>query len=349
MKITQIHETKILASRGNETIKVALTLDIGISATALVPAGISAGKYEKRNVSPNEAIVEIENIKQDLLGRDWDQQTLDAFLESKNLGGNTSLSISATFWKATRVIGHTYTDLHFPQLLLLLFEGAKHGNPSLWMQEFTVIESSLQQAIADFRTMRTYLEENHIESTVGAEGGFSPNIFNDQAALDTITKVLPDKQIALDAASSFTGIGGINYHYILDHYPIASLEDPFSDEQWEEWKSFYQRYSSKILIVGDDLTVTNPERIQRAVDEKAINAVIIKPNQNGTISGTLKAVEVARKVGLKVIVSHRAEETSDDWIVDFALQVKADYVKFGGMDRGERVAKYNRLMELGMA
>ena len=127
---------------------------------------------------------------------------------------------------------------------------------------------------------------------------------------------------------------------------ITTVEDPFDDESWDKFTQLSAQ--NKYLVIGDDLTTTNPERIKKALELKAINGVVIKPNQIGTISQAKEAVKIARDGGLKIIVSHRGEETDDVWIVDFALAVEANYVKFGGMNRGERIAKYNRLIELGM-
>lgn len=348
MKIKDIESLKQLSSMGNETIKVVITLENGINSAIVVPAGISAGKYEAKNISANEALAQIGSIKDTLLATDWEQTTFDKQLLSLNLAGNTSLALSASFWKAINIIEKIVSYQKFPKLLMLLFEGGKHGNPNLTIQEFMLVESSLTQAIADFKTMRQYLISQNMETTVGAEGGFSPMNFNNHLVLEVMKTVFPNNQFALDAAGSFKEDQEEEYTALLNNYSILSLEDPFSDEAWEKWSSFFLKYGKDKLIVGDDLTVTNPTRIQKAVQEKAINAVIIKPNQNGTISGTLEAIELARKNNIKVIVSHRGEETDDDWIVDFALSVQADYAKFGGIDRGERIAKYNRLMELGM-
>ncbi|KKU92279.1 MAG: Enolase [Microgenomates group bacterium GW2011_GWA1_48_10] len=346
MKIGSIEAAKSLASLGNETIKVGVTLETGQTATVSLPAGISAGKYEVRSVPADEALGEIQRVQREIVGADWSQESLDEKLVSGHLAGNTTLGISAAFWKAQnrQVVGQTKK---FPKLLLLLFEGGKHGNERITMQEFMLVENSLQTAVADFKKIREFLNSQGIESTVGAEGGFSPINFTNLLVLETITAVFPKRDLALDAAGSFKA-GEVDYEKILRDYQIISLEDPYGDEDWEKWKELYRKVGDKVLIVGDDLTTTNPERIERAIREKAINVVIIKPNQNGTITGTLAAVRLAREGGLKVIVSHRGEETEDDWIVDFALEVDADFVKFGGMDRGERVAKYNRLLELGM-
>ena len=348
MKIKNIYSSKALASLGNETIKVKMELENGISSEVLIPSGISAGKYEVKNVSADEAILQVEKIKDIFIEENWTQETLDGRLSDLGLGGNTSLAISCSFWKGSeRIVGAT-ENLKYPSLMVLLFEGGKHGNPNIGMQEFMIIEKSLKEAISDFKNLRSYLERNNLQSTVGIEGGFSPVGFTDIIALDTIKKVFPQKEVALDAAASFEKGTVPNYELIINNYNIASIEDPFTDEDWLQWTSFNSKFGRDMMVVGDDLTVTNTRRLQEAIDLKAINAVIIKPNQNGTISGTLDAVKLARKNRLKIIVSHRGEETIDDWIVDFALRVEADFVKFGGIDRGERIAKYNRLLELGM-
>ena len=347
MKIKDLEPDKALASLGNETVKVVIKLENGEVAEVSIPSGISAGKYEARKIPADEAIYQIQKIKHLILNHDWTQETLDAYLSDLSLGANASLAISASFWKATSRIKHIQ-ELKFPKLMLLLFEGGKHGNPNISMQEFMIIEASLKDAIEDFRRLRDFLEKKGLESTVGAEGGFSPLSFNDIQALKTIEKIFQNKQIALDAAASFKKGTIPNYDLILSEYKISSLEDPFSDEEWDLWIDFCSKFGKKIMIVGDDLTATNPERINKAITLGAINAVVIKPNQNGTISGTIKAVEIAKRGNIKIVVSHRGEETIDDWIVDFAIKMEADFVKFGGIDRGERIAKYNRLSELGM-
>jgi enolase len=347
MKIKDLNTIKQLSSMGNETIKLTLTLENDIESSITLPAGISAGKYEAKNIPALEAIAQINSIKNTLLSADWEQKTLDKKLIELNLAGNTSLAISASFWKAINIVMGKPNFQKFPKLLLLLFEGGKHGNPNIKFQEFLLIEESLEKAVEDFRKMRQYLTEQKIEITVGAEGGFSPMNFTNQLVLDVINEVFPFRQLGIDAAGSFRGDDD-DFEKILSQFNIFYLEDPYSDENWTDWVKILEKHGQERLIVGDDLTTTNPERIKKAVAEKSINAVIIKPNQNGTISGTLDAVQVARESGLKIVVSHRGEETDDSWIVYFALIIQADYVKFGGMNRGERIAKYNRLLEMGM-
>lgn len=346
MKIIKLFPSKIIASLGDETVKLDITLENGTVSSVCLPTGISAGKYEAKTIPAQLAVEEINKISQTILEGDWTQQTLDQKLISLAVAGNSSLAISAAFWKANNVPRKIpYTK--FPRLLLLLFEGGKHGSGKISMQEFTLIEETVSQAITDFKKMRDFLTLKGIETTVGAEGGFSPENFTNTLVLESITSVFPGRDLALDAAGSFKE-NEVNYDDMLAKYQIVSLEDPYSDEDWQKWISLNSKYGDKIMVVGDDLTTTNPERLQKAIETKAINAIIIKPNQNGTITGTIETVELARKNGLKIIVSHRGQETEDAWIVDFALSIEADFVKFGGMDRGERVAKYNRLIELGM-
>lgn len=348
MVISKITGRKVLASLGNETVEATIEFEDGSRFRASVPAGISAGKYEVSKVDAVTALIQIEQMDKMLSGREWDQGKLDWEIGRMTFGGNATLAVSVAFWKAALTGFHPVTGATgFPKIMLLLFEGGKHGNKNLSIQEFMIVEDSVVEAVRDFRKMREYLEAQNLERTVGVEGAFSPLSFNNSRALDTIKEVFPDKRIALDIAGSFSP-GDIDYELLTTHYRLSSIEDPYSDEEWDEWREFARKYKEKILVVGDDLTVTNPERIKKAVEMQAINAVVIKPNQIGTITGALEAVKLARERGLAIVVSHRGEETNDTWLVDFAISVSADYVKFGGMDRGERVAKYNRLMELGM-
>lgn len=350
MRIRNITSRKLMASLGNETIEATVEFEDGSKSSASIPAGVSTGKYEVKKVSADVALLEIGKINDLCKNKELTQSELDTMISGQGFGGNSTLAVSAACWRVqpdvvTKIQGPAKK---FPKLMLLLFEGGEHGNRNLTMQEFMVIEDSYVQAAKDFRTIRESLEQNRIEKTVGAEGGFSPLKFNNPDALETIKKVLPDKSIAIDVAGDFNPGEFFDYSALTYYYPIKSIEDPYTDEDWEQWAALISLLGRDIMVVGDDLTVTNPERIKMAISKKACDAVIIKPNQIGTISGALEAVRVAKEGGLKIIVSHRGEETDDNWIVDFAIFVDADYVKFGGMERGERIAKYNRLMELGM-
>lgn len=333
MIIRNISSKKILASLGDETVEATIEFEDGKIFSASVPAGISAGKYEIKKSPVDRAMGEIGEMGEMCKNKDWTQETLDAEISAHDFGGNSTLAVSAAFYKTNL---YPLTPNSFPKLMLLLFEGGEHGNKNITIQEFMVVEDSLVQAIKDFRTMREYLEDNLIERTVGAEGGFSPLKFTNSEVLETIKKVLPERKISVDMAECF-GESQIPEG-------VFSVEDPFDDESWEKFSELNSQ--NKMLVIGDDLTTTNPKRIQKAIDLKAVGGIVIKPNQIGTITAAKEAAKLAHDNNLKVVVSHRGQETDDTWIVDFALDVKADFVKFGGMDRGERIAKYNRLLEL---
>lgn len=344
MTIKEITARKIFASLGNETIEATVRFSDRIFS-ASVPAGISAGKYEIRKSSVDQALLEINKINVLCQGRDWSQESLDKEIGSYGFGGNSTLAVSAAFFKS-QLKEKWYPS--FPKLMMLAFEGGEHGNKNITIQEFLVIEGTLVQAEKDFQNLRDYLSHQNIDTTVGAEGGFSPAKFDNDMALTILARVFPDRKLALDVAGSFSTDRALKLPEMLSKYNISSIEDPFDDESWSQWTAFAKLNDGKILVVADDLTATNPKRIQEAIDRGAASGVIIKPNQIGTISQALTAAKLTHDAGLKVIVSHRGEDTDDTWIVDFALTAQADFVKFGGFDRGERVAKYNRLSELGM-
>lgn len=347
MTITSIIPRAILSSMGNETVEVTLTYDRDFEVSAAIPAGISAGQYERKNLPVKEAILQIESIKSSLIGTDYTQESLDDKLIGMDLAGNASLPISAAFWKAGQS-NKNLTSKIFPKLMVLLFEGGKHGSGGISMQEFMIIEDSVSEALENFKSLKKYLESQKISSTVGAEGGFSPQDFDNSKVLETIKTLFPNKDLALDIASTFSN-SEINYDDLLNKYRLVSIEDPYAEEEWDKWSEFYAKYGKMIMVVGDDLTVTNIDRLNKALNPQVINAIVIKPNQNGTITGALRTAKLAKEMGLKVVVSHRGEETDDNWIVDFALAAGANFVKFGGMNRGERIAKYNRLRTLGMS
>jgi enolase len=154
-------------------------------------------------------------------------------------------------------------------------------------------------------------------------------------------------KIGLDiAASHLPKNEEFDFEKILTNYPVFSIEDPYPEDEDTKWHTLMEKFGSKFMIISDDLTVTNPERTKFAIEHLLCNAIVIKPNQVGTITETLKVVDIAKKAGLKVVVAHRAGETNDTFIADLAVAIEADYVKFGGPVRGERVAKYNRLLEI---
>lgn len=346
MKIKKLKARKILDSTGNWTVECWLETDRR-SSTASVPTGISAGSREKA-VVPVE--VAIEQINRSIFGRinnlDLSQQELDQILENGEWGSNATLAVSAAFFK--QEIETFSSEKNPPQLMMLMFEGKKHGNRELKIQEFMIVTDLIEEGVRFYQQVRDYLEDEKIITSVGREGGFSPPNFDDEKILEVL-KSLGATKIALDVAATHSEINSSSLLNIVRRYPIFSLEDPLPESDWQGWQNFFRQIKEigpEVLIVADDLTVTDKDLIKKGAEERLFNAVVIKPNQQGTITAAAEAIEAAKRQGIKTIVSHRGRETNDAWIVDFALRYQSDFVKFGAPARGERVAKYNRLSYL---
>ncbi|RJQ35711.1 phosphopyruvate hydratase [Candidatus Microgenomates bacterium] len=269
-------------------------------------------------------------------------------------------------------------QLKIPTPLFNLINAGKHSDCGLDIQEFIVIPASsrsyseaLSIGASIYKFLKDSLKTNNLSTLVGDEGGFAPKLNNNMEALALLKDAVSLSQhklgfdvfLGLDAASnSFYKGGQYNikdkptslssnelityYDDIRKKFGLLYLEDGLSEDDWEGWTKLSSEFSQNTIVTGDDLTVTNLYRLQMAINKKAISGIIIKPNQIGTVIEALAVVEVARQAGLKIIVSHRSGETNDDFIADFAVAVSADYVKFGAPARGERVAKYNRLLHI---
>ena len=375
MKINNLNSRKILDSRSEWTIETKMILEDGSEGIASVPGGESKGEGEAKTLSVESALNQIEKVKSQIVLREFGSpEEFDRFLidldgteDKSRLGGNTILSLSVAFGKAAAVSKNLnlYQYLnqlwggplpeHLPQQMVLIFEGGKHGSGKMKIQEFMVVVDNIGQGDIVYDQVRSYLTKNRLSTTVGLEGGFSPEGIDDSKALRVLTEIgekpvgsgLSTIPLALDvAASSYEGKLP-DYAALLSRFPnIVSIEDPFPEDSWEKWVAFTKEYGDDILIVADDLTTTDPAIIKKAIQKEAANAVIIKPNQIGTVTETIKAVNLAQKAGWEVVVSHRGGETNDTFIADLAVGVGADFVKFGAPSRGERVAKYNRLLEI---
>lgn len=268
--------------------------------------------------------------------------------------------------------------LKIPTPAFNLINGGKHAKGTLDFQEFLLIpatsksyEESLNIGTTVYFSLQKLLQTNNLSTLIGDEGGFSPAVSTNLDALLLLKQAIEsvnlrvgfDVFLGLDAASNgfFTDQTyhikdksiALNTDDIISFYDLVNkdfhllyLEDGLSEDDWDGWAKLYSKLSGQILIVGDDLTVTNPYRLQTALDKKTISGIVVKPNQIGTVIEALAVVEMARQAGLKIIVSHRSAETNDDFIADFAVAASADYVKFGAPVRGERVAKYNRLLQI---
>lgn len=269
-------------------------------------------------------------------------------------------------------------DYFIPTPMFNIINGGVHGGDNLDFQEFMVVppqknpySQDLRFGVEIYYALKETLKKHSLTTLVGDEGGYAPQLYSnvdafkifEEAVASTRYKFGLDVFISVDVAANHLKKGSsyklkdravglpasdlMEFYVALnEQFHILSIEDPFAEDDWSDWTEITTKMGAQTLIVGDDLITTNLERLKKAVVEKAANAVIIKPNQVGTITETLSVVKEAKASGFKVIVSHRSGETNDDFIADFAVGVAADYAKFGAPARGERVAKYNRLLEI---
>jgi len=281
------------------------------------------------------------------------------------------------FEHVSHLYGLAKNELKMPLLIANIINGGKHGAGNLDFQEFHIVPSSkktysqaLQMAEEIYQATKKVLIRHQAIHSVGDEGGFAPNLFTNLDALEVLMEAAKETQYALsqdvflglDVAANFfyeknkykikdrTTPMGTNelvefYRDLIRQYPLTTIEDPFYEDDWDGWIKLSQALETTIII-GDDLLATNKERVQEAIKKKVCSAILVKPNQIGTIAETIEVIKIARQAGCKIIVSHRSGETNDDFIADFSVGVGADYTKFGAPVRGERVAKYNRLLEI---
>jgi enolase len=366
-KIQLIKAREILDSRGKWTLEVDLKTSFGVFCDS-APSGASKGKYEAKTVDAKTAVRNVNKIVgPKLKGKDVkNQKEIDKLLEKLNVGANTTTAVSMVVARAAaaaqnlplyKYISRLYgsmTPVKLPRPAFNIINGGVHAENDLDFQEFMVVPEektfleSLKQISKIYQELRQKLGKN-----VGDEGGFAPPLQNPEQALELIK----DSKIIIDAAASqfyregrykmkfgiFTSEGMIRYYQgLIKKYPIIGLEDPFAEADFASW----QKFKSNILVIGDDLLVTNPQRIRRAKEKNLCNALLLKVNQVGNLTQALEAARLARSFNWKIIVSHRSGETNDDFIADLAVGIGADFIKAGAPARGERVAKYNRLLRI---
>lgn len=269
-------------------------------------------------------------------------------------------------------------EVRVPTPIFNMINGGLHGAGNLDFQEFHVIPATsktfseaIQMGVEIYMTLGKDLHRRGAIHSVGDEGGYAPNLFTNADALEVIYESIKETNyqmgrdvfLGLDVAASIFFKNGEYtirdksaplsdeglmeyYKYLNSQYHLSHIEDPFHEDAWSSWKTLYEVFQSQLTVVGDDLLATNPERVQKAIAEKACNAILVKPNQVGTVTETLNVVKLARDAGWKVITSHRSGETNDWFIADFAVGIGSDFVKFGAPARGERVVKYNRLLSI---
>lgn len=403
MKIKDIHAREILDSRGNPTIEVEMTLDNNIKAVASVPSGASTGSREALELRDNDksrfngkgvlkAVNNVNNIiRNELLGKEANQKEIDDILlkldgtENKgNLGANAILSVSLACLKCIAASENkelyeyvSNNEYSFPIPMINIINGGKHAINNIDIQEFMIVpvvdkmRERIRAGAEVFQSLKKLLSEENYNVGVGDEGGFAPNLENNEMALEFITKAIEkagyragkDIYIALDVAASETynedtktySIDGENltseqlmdyYKKLIEKYPILSIEDPFYENDFDALKKFTEEMQDKIMIVGDDYFVTNAKYLQKGINLNAGNAILLKANQIGTMSEMFETIKLAKDNNYKTIISHRSGETEDTFIADLAVGLKIPYIKTGSMCRGERICKYNRLMKI---
>ena len=405
--IKGIDAFEILDSRGYPTLRVAVELDSGHRGVASVPSGASTGRHEAlelRDGDParyngkgvRKAAANVRGpIYKRLRGSDAsDQARIDQVLieldgtENKSaLGANAILGVSmAVARSAAAALGLPLYEYlgdvgarRLPVPMMNVINGGQHAENSLDFQEFMIVPhgaptfgESLRYGAETFHALKSVLRKRGHSTAVGDEGGFAPDLKNNDEACELIIEAIrkagyrpgEDVAIALDpAASSFykdgkyvfekSGAGAVSREELLDlyprmvrTYPIVSIEDGFAEDDWEAFRAHNAMLGDRIQIVGDDLYVTNRAFIRRGIREHATNAVLIKLNQIGTVTETVKAIETCREAGWNYVISHRSGETEDTFIADFAVAMGGGQIKTGSLSRSERLAKYNRLLEI---
>ena len=373
MKISNIKPIKILDSRGEETIKVTIETDKAI-ASACIPQGKSTGKYEAVSLPADKAIENIKKrISPQLVEREINsQQELDQLLlkldnseDKSNLGANAILGVSLAFARAFsrsqnkklyQYIGELLkkepTEFNDMWLLFNIINGGAHSptkRPQI--QEYLILlKFKNGEGIWQATEIHHKLKEK-LKIGVGDEGGFVVKEMDNEKPLEIISQTIQEAnlggkvRLGLDvAASQFDK--DLDILSLIKKYNLLYVEDPLSEEEWKKFRDLKEKIKGDSLIVGDDLTVSNPKRIKKAVEENSIHGVIIKPNQIGTLSECLEAIKTAQENNLKVIISHRSGETCDPFIADLAVACGAWGFKAGAPYGGERVAKYNRLLAI---
>jgi enolase len=404
--IESIHARQIFDSRGNPTVECEVVLDDGSTGRAGVPSGASTGiheawelrdgdksKYMGKGVS--QAVENVNSKIADLLlgmnavdQRAIDQAMcqLDGTPNKKNLGANAILGVSLAVAKAAanytaqplyRYLGGVGAHL-LPAPMMNIINGGQHADNSVDVQEFMVMPLGFDTFSEGFRAgteifhhLKKVLSSKKLNTSVGDEGGFAPDLGSNQEALDLIMTAIESAgykpgeqiQIALDVASTefydsekqtyaIDGkhLSGDELVEFLagwcDKYPICSIEDGCSEDDWTTWKKLTDRLGSKVQLVGDDLFVTNTERLQRGIDEGIANSILIKVNQIGTLSETIEAIQLAARHKYTSISSHRSGETEDSTIADLAVALSTGQIKTGSASRSDRMAKYNQLLRI---
>ncbi|MCK9443197.1 MAG: phosphopyruvate hydratase [Tissierellaceae bacterium] len=406
--ITDVYAREVLDSRGNPTVEVEVWTENDAFGRALVPSGASTGAFEAVELRDGDkgrflgkgvmkAVENVNNvIAEEIIGLDvFDQKLIDALMieldgtpNKGKLGANAILGVSLAVAKAAAdelgmplyeyIGGINSKTLPVPMMNIL--NGGEHADNNVDIQEFMVMpvgaanfREGLRMGTEIFHNLKEVLKSKGLNTSVGDEGGFAPNLSSNEEALKTIVEAIekagykPGEEVvlALDVAASemydedkkvynMEGEGRIltveemidYYEELVNKYPIISIEDGLAEDDWEGWKLLTERLSKKIQLVGDDLFVTNTERLEKGIGLGIANSILVKLNQIGTLTETLDTIEMAKTSGYTAVISHRSGETEDTTIADLAVATNAGQIKTGAPSRTDRVAKYNQLLRI---
>ena len=404
MKIQDIKAREIFDSRGNPTVECEMMVDgVGYPFRGLVPSGASTGKFEaielrdgdKNRMSGKGVLNAVSNVneilKPQLISREFSNYeefdnfmiSLDGTSNKSKFGANAILSLSLAFYKAWSYVnfGSVFlsqgnSNLSIPVPMLNVINGGQHADNDVDFQEFMILPigfSSLKEALSGTHSVisniKKDLKSQSLNTNLGDEGGFAPNLKSHLDVLDCICESIIKAgyelnnhfKISLDAASSeFFSDGKYNfegntyttdemigvYENICNKYPIFSIEDALNEEDYEGWTKITEKLGHKIKLVGDDLFVTNLEKLKTGIEKKQANSILIKLNQIGTVTETLQAISLASSNQFASIMSHRSGETEDSFIADLAVASSCPLIKTGSLARSDRVAKYNQLLRI---
>ena len=404
-QIVDVHAREILDSRGNPTIEVEVTTASGYFGRAMVPSGASTGEREALELRDGDksrylgkgvqkAVDNVNNVLADVVkGMDVTSQAAidkalieaDGTKDKSKYGANAILGISLAVAHAAadglyRYLGGINAKT-LPVPMMNVLNGGSHADSSVDFQEFMImpvgaksVKEAIRMGAETFHALKSVLKKKGQVTAVGDEGGFAPNLEDNEAPLKCIMEAIeaagykPGEEIciAMDvAASEFynaeTGMYELKksgqgnkttdemiawFDELVEKYPIISIEDGLGERDWDGWKKLTEHLGKKIQLVGDDLFVTNPEILQEGIDKDTANAILIKVNQIGTLTETFDAMELAKKHGYTAVVSHRSGETEDTTIADIAVAFNAGQIKTGSMSRTDRIAKYNQLIRI---
>lgn len=406
MRIVSIKGRQILDSRGNPTVEADVILENGQLGRASVPSGASTGRHEACELRDNDpcryvgkgVLQAVEHIngeinhalhhfsvsEQELL--DTRLCELDGTENKSRLGANAILAVSLAAARAHAQAAdlplfaalNQDETMMMPVPMMNILNGGAHADNNVDIQEFMIMPvgatdfpSALQMGVEVFHGLKSVLKQQGLQTTVGDEGGFAPNLKSNQQALDILSEAIEavgltlekDVVFALDVAASELFMNGL-YHLtsenkklssqeliqyyaeLVKHYPIVSLEDGLDESDWPGWQQLTEQLGDRLQLVGDDLFVTNPRILERGIAENTANAILIKLNQIGTLSETRQTMRLAHKSGYRCVVSHRSGETEDTFIADLAVATGCGQIKTGSLCRTDRVAKYNQLLRI---